>query len=167
MSKHTEETMTPKEARQRLGLGKRDRVSDYLPQWLGAEERLATLVVETEDLIVRAKYEEDLRSLREVISVLRETPSRKRRFSGMWVWAAVVTALLGAGFVGYQKWVVNGSRETPAPKASFDDRKPIRSPASSTFEGIRSGKMNRPVQNYRHAPVGQTSPQQRSSPSFC
>ena len=115
--------MTREEARQRIGLGKRDRVADYLPKWLEAEEHLAKLVVETDDLIARAKYETDLKSLREVIEVLRTTPSKPKRSFGMWIWGTAVAAVLAAGYLGYQKWVVNGGPEAPVANLSLDEQK--------------------------------------------
>lgn len=122
MSDTTETTMTREEARKRIGLGKRDRVANYLPNWLEAEERLATLMIETEDFITRAKYEEDLKSLREVIAVLRDTPSRPARSYGMRIWATIVALILGAGILGYQKWVLRNSSAPPVTELSLDDQ---------------------------------------------
>lgn len=117
--------MTRKEARKRIGLGRRDRVADYLPRWLEAEERLALLVVQTNDLEQRAKYDADLTSLREVIQTLKDTPERARPSFGGWIWAVVVLSLFGAGFVGYKNWVgFGGSRPAQisieAEKESFE-----------------------------------------------
>jgi parallel beta-helix repeat protein len=106
-------TMTRNEARKCLGLKKRDRVADYLPRWLEAEERLAMLVVSTEDLEQRARYEADLVSLGEVLKTLKETPERQRPPFGMWVWAVVLLAIAVAGLVGYQKWVGIETLEKP------------------------------------------------------
>lgn len=123
MSETIDAPITQKEARLRLGLGKRDCLADYLPSWLDAEERLAKLVVETDDLLTRAKYEADLKSLRQIIEVLRNTPSHPKRSYGMWVWAALVAVMFGAGLIGYLKWVVQEGKEMPTGHLSFDDQK--------------------------------------------
>ncbi|MDB4273449.1 right-handed parallel beta-helix repeat-containing protein [Akkermansiaceae bacterium] len=113
--------MTRSEARKRIGLGERDRVADYLPKWLEAEERLVLLVIQTSDLDQRAKYESDLVSLREVIQTLTDTPERKRPAYGMWIWAIVVLGLLVAGLTGYKNWAVHGSVDQI--EVSLDEQK--------------------------------------------
>lgn len=106
MSEVPTTNMTRSEARKSLGLSQRDRVADYLPKWLEVEEQLKTLVKNTEDHDTRVGYQEDLRSLREVLVVLKSTPSSPERSYGMWIWAILVGIVLFAGFLGYQKWVL-------------------------------------------------------------
>lgn len=115
-------TLTREEARKRIGLSKRDRVADYLPKWLEAEERLATLVINTEDFQTRIGYEKDLQSLREVIEVLRNTPARPKRSYGMLIWAILVGCVIGAGYLGYKKWVTPNNNKTIT-VLSLDDQK--------------------------------------------
>ncbi|MDA8974948.1 right-handed parallel beta-helix repeat-containing protein [Akkermansiaceae bacterium] len=122
MTEESPTTLTREEARKRIGLGKRDRVADYLPKWLAVEERLTTLVINTEDLIDRAGYEKDLHLLREVIQVLRNTPTRPRRSYGMWIWAILVGGIIGVGYLGYQKWVMPENDQN-VPIISLEDQK--------------------------------------------
>lgn len=113
MSEVPTTNMTRNEARSSLGLSQRDRVADYLPKWLEVEKHLKNLVENTEDLGTRVSYEEDLRSLREVLAVLKNTPSNPLRSYGIWIWAVLVGTVLLAGFLGYQKWVLqNEGRNT-------------------------------------------------------
>lgn len=98
--------MSVAEARRRLGLGENDRLSDYLPHWEKAEERLVHLAGETADPVLRASYSRDLESLREVLVVLREAPKSRRRRGGLLIWALIVGLLAGGGFYGYQQWAV-------------------------------------------------------------
>lgn len=111
MTEKTPSTLTREEACKRIGLSKRDRVAEYLPKWLEAEERLTTLVINTEDLEIRSEYQKDLQSLREVIQVLRDTPARPPRSYGMWIWAILVGCVIGAGHLGYKRWVTQENGE--------------------------------------------------------
>jgi hypothetical protein len=123
MNNVSEKNLSREEARKRIGLGKRDRVADYLPMWLEAEERLAKLVGETEDFTERAKYEEDLKSLREVLQVLKKIPVSPRSTFGIWLWAVLVAITVIAGIVGYQKWVgFFGKKQPVAEEISLEER---------------------------------------------
>lgn len=113
--------MTRTEARKRIGLRRRDRVADYLPKWLEAEERLSLLVVQTTDPEKLAKYEADLSSLRDVIQTLKDTPERTRPAYGMWIWVLVVLGIGIAGFVGYKNWAGLGG--APFVQVSLEEQK--------------------------------------------
>lgn len=101
--------MTVEAARKRLGLGKDDRLADYLPHWKEVEMRLAGMVAEAKDPAARASFEKDLAELREVLRTAAEenedavvggSPIR-----GLILWALIVALISGGGYWVYQAWI--------------------------------------------------------------
>jgi tetratricopeptide (TPR) repeat protein len=113
------EPLTVEAARRRLGLGKDDRLADYLPHWKEVEMRLAGMAAEAKDPAARASFEKDLAELRDVLRMAAEEPeaasakattasSSSSSGKGFFLWTLILALLAGGGYFGYQEWTKSG-----------------------------------------------------------
>ena len=106
------QSLTVEAARRRLGLGKEDRLAEYLPHWKEVEIRLAGMAAEAKEPAARAGFEKDLAELREVLKIAsEEAVEESSRGKGLLVWLFVVGLLCGAGYWGCHQWVLNGGSD--------------------------------------------------------
>lgn len=118
------EPLSVEAARKRLGLGKDDRLADYLPHWKEVEMRLAGMAAEAKDPAAKASFEKDLAELRDVLRVAAEAPEKSSSGKGCLVWTLILALLVGGGYWGYQEWVKNGlgSRKNVVNLRETEDR---------------------------------------------
>jgi nitrous oxidase accessory protein NosD len=118
------EQLTVEAARKRLGLGKNDRLADYLPHWKEVEMRLAGMAAEAKDPAAKISFEKDLAELRDVLRIAAELPEKSSSGKGFLVWTLILALLAGGGFLGYQEWLKNGlgTRQNVVNLSETEDR---------------------------------------------